>query len=218
MSENVLPIFSSRSCMMSCLILRYLNHFELIIIYRWGNVLISLIYMFFGRTDAKAETPILWLPHAKSWLIGKVSDAGRDWGQEEKGTTENEMAGWHHWLNGHEFGSFVMKWDQIDSCHSLASLGAQPWRIHLPMQEPQEPRDVGFHPWLGMIPLEKSLVTHSSIPAWRIHWRATQSIGSQRVRHDWRDSADRQVILLLKILDDYHLNLEQSSKSWAWVS
>ena len=104
MSENVLPIFSSRSCMMSCLILRYLNHFELIIIYRWGNVLISLIYMFFGRTDAKAETPILWLPHAKSWLIGKVSDAGRDWGQEEKGTTENEMAGWHHWLNGHEFG------------------------------------------------------------------------------------------------------------------
>ena len=50
----------------------------------------------------KAETPILWPPHAKSWLIGKDSDAGRDWGQEEKGTTEDEMAGWHHWLNGHE--------------------------------------------------------------------------------------------------------------------
>ena len=58
---------------------------------------------FFGRTDAKAETPALWPPHAKSWLIGKDSDAGRDWGQEEKGTIENEMAGWHHWLNGHEF-------------------------------------------------------------------------------------------------------------------
>ena len=57
---------------------------------------------FFGRTDAEAETPILWPPHAKSWLIGKDSDAGRDWGQEE-GTTEDEMAGWHHWLNGHEF-------------------------------------------------------------------------------------------------------------------
>ena len=57
---------------------------------------------FFGRNDAKAETPVLWPPHAKSWLIGKVSDAGRDWGQEEKGTTEDEMAGWHHWLNGHE--------------------------------------------------------------------------------------------------------------------
>ena len=57
---------------------------------------------FFWRNDAKAETPVLWLPHAKSWLIGKDSDAGRDWGQEEKGTTEDEMAGWHHWLNGHE--------------------------------------------------------------------------------------------------------------------
>ena len=51
---------------------------------------------------AKAETPVLWPPHAKSWLIGKDSDAGRDWGQEEKGTTEDEMAGWHHWLNGCE--------------------------------------------------------------------------------------------------------------------
>ena len=56
-----------------------------------------------GRTDAKAETPILWPPDAKSWLIGKDPDAGRDWGQEQKGTTEDEMAGWHHWLDGHEF-------------------------------------------------------------------------------------------------------------------
>ena len=60
-------------------------------------------WVFFGRTDTKAESPIVWLPHAKSWLIGKDSDAGRDWGQEEKGTTEDEMAEWHHWLNGHEF-------------------------------------------------------------------------------------------------------------------
>ena len=55
--------------------------------------------VFIGGTDAEAETPILWPPHAKSWLIGKDSDAGRDWGQEEKGTTEDEMAGWHHRLN-----------------------------------------------------------------------------------------------------------------------
>ena len=61
-------------------------------------------WMFIGRTDAEAETPILWLPDVKSWLIGKACDAGRDWGQEEKGTTENEMDGWHHQLNGHEFG------------------------------------------------------------------------------------------------------------------
>ena len=58
-------------------------------------------WVFFGRTDAKAETPILWLPHAKSWLIGKDPDAGRDWGQEEE-TTEDEMAGWHHGLDGRE--------------------------------------------------------------------------------------------------------------------
>ena len=61
-------------------------------------------WLFFGRNDAEAETSILWPPHAKSWLIGKDPDAGRDWGQEEKGTTEDEMAGWHHQLNGHEFG------------------------------------------------------------------------------------------------------------------
>ena len=58
---------------------------------------------FFGKNDAKAETPVLWPPHAKSWLIGKDSDAGSDWGQEEKGMTEDEMAGWHHWLDGHDF-------------------------------------------------------------------------------------------------------------------
>ena len=57
---------------------------------------------FLGRNDAKAEAPVLWPPHAKSWLIGKDSDAGRDWGQEEKGTTEDEMAGWHHWLMDRE--------------------------------------------------------------------------------------------------------------------
>ena len=57
---------------------------------------------FFGRNDTKAEAPVLWPPHAKSWLIGKDSDAGRDWGQEEKGTTEDEMAGWHQGLDGRE--------------------------------------------------------------------------------------------------------------------
>ena len=59
-------------------------------------------WVFFGRNDAKAETPVLWPSHAKRWLIGKDSDAGRDWGQEEKGRTEDEMTGWHHWLNGRE--------------------------------------------------------------------------------------------------------------------
>ena len=61
-------------------------------------------WVFIGRTDAEAETPILWPPDTKSWLIGKDPDAGKDWGQEEKGTTEDEMAGWHHRLDGHAFG------------------------------------------------------------------------------------------------------------------
>ena len=60
-------------------------------------------WVFIGRTDAEAETPVLWPPHANSWLAGKDTDAGRDWGQEEKGATEEEMAGWHHLLDGHEF-------------------------------------------------------------------------------------------------------------------
>ena len=70
---------------------------------RKSNQSILKSWDFFGKKDAKAETPILWPPHAKSWLIGKDSDAGRDWGQEEKGTTEDEMAGWHHQLDGCEF-------------------------------------------------------------------------------------------------------------------
>ena len=59
-------------------------------------------WVFFGRNDAEAETPILWPPCVKSWLIGKDPNAGRDWGQEEKGTTKDEMAGWHHWVDGPE--------------------------------------------------------------------------------------------------------------------
>ena len=66
-------------------------------------------WVFFGRNDAIAETPVVRPPHVKSWLIGKDSVAGRGWGQKEKGMTEDEMAGWHHWLDGHEF-----EWPQGD--------------------------------------------------------------------------------------------------------
>ena len=61
-------------------------------------------WLFIGRTDVEAETPILWPPDVKSWLIWKDPDAGKDWGQEEKGSTEDEMVGWHHQLDGHGFG------------------------------------------------------------------------------------------------------------------
>ena len=72
---------------------------EIQLVYPKGNQ----SWIFIGRSDAEAETPILWPSDVKSWLIGKDPDAGRDWRQEQKGMTEDEMVGWHHWLNGHEF-------------------------------------------------------------------------------------------------------------------
>ena len=72
-------------------------------------------WIFIGRIDAEAEAPILWPPDVKKWLIRKVPDTGKDWKQEEKGTTEDEMVGWHHQLNGHEinFRELVMDRDQV---------------------------------------------------------------------------------------------------------
>ena len=72
----------------------------------WGKAVTMMgnqFWIFTGRTDAEAETPVLWPPDVKNWLIWKDPDAGEDWRQEEKGTTEDEMVGWHHWLDGHEF-------------------------------------------------------------------------------------------------------------------
>ena len=82
-------------------------------------------WVFIGRTDAKAETPVLWPPDVKSWLIGKDPDSGRDWGQEEKGTTEDEMAGWHHWLNGHEFWVNSGSWWWTGRPGMLQFMGSQ---------------------------------------------------------------------------------------------
>ena len=73
-------------------------------------------WIFFGRTDAEAEIPILWPPNVKNWLIWKDPNAGKDWRWEEKGTTEDEMVGWHHWLNGHEF-------------ELTPGVGDQPWGL-----------------------------------------------------------------------------------------
>ena len=75
-------------------------------------------------TDAEAKTSIFWSPDVKSWLIGKDPDAGKDWGQEEKGVTEDEMAGWHHWVNGHEF-----EWT-LEDCEGQGSLVCcSPWGL-----------------------------------------------------------------------------------------
>ena len=80
-------------------------------------------WMFIGRTDAEADTPILWPPHVKSWFIGKDPDAGTDWGREEKGTTEDEMAGWHHRLNGYEFGMVMDR----EAWHAAIHGGTKSW-------------------------------------------------------------------------------------------
>ena len=85
-------------------------------------------WTFIGRTDAEAETPILWPPDVKSWPIGKDPDAGKDWRQEEKGSTEDEMVGWHHWLHGHEFEQAPGFGDRQGSC-VLQSMGSQRVRL-----------------------------------------------------------------------------------------
>ena len=79
-------------------------------------------WIFIRRTDAEAEAPILWPPDAKNRLIGKDPDAGKDWRQEEKGMTEDEMVGWHHWLDGHEFEQALEVGDGQESwaCYSLS--------------------------------------------------------------------------------------------------
>ena len=79
-------------------------------------------WIFIGRTDAEAETPILWPPDAKNWLSGKDPDAGDDWGQKKKRATEDEMVGWHHWLDGHEF-----EWTLGDSEGQRSLVGYSPW-------------------------------------------------------------------------------------------
>ena len=86
---------------------------------------------FFGRNDAEAETPVLWPSPVKSWLIGKDSDAGRDWGQEEKGTTEDEMAGWHHGLNGRESQWTPGVGDRQGGLECCDSWGRKDWATEL---------------------------------------------------------------------------------------
>ena len=84
-------------------------------------------WIFIGRTDAEAETPIFWPPDVKNWLIGKDPDAGKDWRQEEKGTTEDEIVGWHHWLHGHEFELALGVVMDRESWHATVHAVAKSW-------------------------------------------------------------------------------------------
>ena len=114
---------------------------------------------FFGRNDAKAETAVLWPPHAKSWLIGKDSDAGRDWGQEEKGMTEDEMAGWHHWLDGCELELALGVGDGqggLACCNSWGRRVRHDWATELNWTE----CIVDLLHWATYFPFSKILLTH----------------------------------------------------------
>ena len=141
-------------------------------------------WVFIGKTDAEAETPILWPPQGKSWLIGKDSDAGRDWGQEEKETTEDEMAWWYHRLDACEFGWMELVMDREAwraVIHGVAKSRTwlsnwTDWTVSLCVGFPGlsskesacQCRRCEFDPWVRKIPLEKEMATHSSIIAWKI--------------------------------------------------
>ena len=143
-------------------------------------------WVFIGRTDAEAETPILWPPHAKSWLTGKDPDAGRDWKHEEKGTTENEMAGWHHQLYAHEFGwtpgvgdgqgdlaccnSWGHKESDTTEWLNWTELKVCSWGFPGGLVVKNLPANAGN--WGSILgsgrPLEKEVATNSIILAWKI--------------------------------------------------
>ena len=127
---------------------------------------------FFGKNDAKAETPVLWPPHAKSWLIGKDSDAGRDWGQEEKGMTEDEMAGWHHWPDGHE-----SEWTP----------GAGDGQGGLVCCDSWGHKESDTTERLNWTELTEWLVTETGRPG------MLQSMGSQGVRQNWATEQQQMV-------------------------
>ena len=116
-------------------------------------------WVFIGRTDVEAETPILWPPDVKSWFIGKDSDAVKDWGQEEEGTREDEMAGWHHQLSGHGFESTPGVGDGQEGLACCSSWGRK------------ESDTTERLNWTVLNTfLEKEMATHSSTLAWRTPW------------------------------------------------
>ena len=170
-------------------------------------------WIFIGRTNAKAETLILWPPDAKNWLTGKDPDAGKDWRQEEKGTTEDEMVVWHHWFDGHEFEQAPGVGDGQGSlaCCSLwglKELDTTEWmnwlfeclgasQVVLVVKNPPANariiRDSGLTPGLGRSPggRHDSPLQYSCLenPMDRATWWTIVHSVAHRVRHNWNDLA-----------------------------
>ena len=184
-------------------------------------------WIFIGRTDAEAEAPILWPPDAKNWLIWKDPDAGQDWGQEEKGMTEDEMVGWHYWLDGHEFerAPGVGEGQGSLACCSLwgrKESDTTEWLNWLILVPPL----VGCVT-LGKIPncsgLFFNLCNHDSNVMYLIGWwtgrpGVLHSMGSQRVGHDWVNELNwtglrfkrNGVYKALSTLSDFYSKISQS--------
>ena len=196
---------------------------------------------FTGRTDAEAEAPILWLPDANNWLIGENPDAGKDWKQEEKGTTEDEMVGWHHWLDGHWVWASFRRWwwtdreswhaavhgvtqsdmtEQLNwtevkaclfSCKSVSSFFNESSGPYLGFSGGSAVKESGCQ--AGD---RKEMATHSSILAWEIPRTeepdGLQCTWSQRIGHDLVTKQQQVLIMTHEALRHLGVHLPPSGR------
>ena len=121
-------------------------------------------WIFIGRADTEAEAPILWPPDAKNWLIGKDPDAGKEWRWEEKGTTDDEMVGWHHWLDGHEFEQALGVGDG-QGCLAFCS----PWGH----------KELNMTEWLKWTDYQEYEISIFFLKMWRKKKRTLRTLGTQ---------------------------------------
>ena len=152
------------------------------------NPKLNQSWIFIGRTDAEAETPILWTPDAKNWLIWKDSDSGTDWRQKENGTTEDEMVGWHHWLDGHELqqapgvgdGQGVLMWCSPWGCKESDTIEQLNW------SESMETNSMNINRWMdkedGVHVFNGILLSHKNKQRWIVY----RDVDKPRVCHtEW---------------------------------